>query len=89
VIIINHHESPCLYNLFFLHQTLAEYYQARLKVSWLKDTDKAGRELKSAVSNLERGIAWAAGEIEDKNVRVIEESRNLGERLAKGAQWTP
>ena len=71
------------------HKSLAEYYHARLKASWLrKDTDRAGRELKTAVSNLEKGVSWADRQIEADTAKVIGESRDLAERLYRKAQWT-
>ena len=71
------------------HQALAEYYHARLKNSWLKkDTERAAKELNSTASNLERGISWAGGAVEEKTKKVITEARSLGKRLAKKAQWS-
>jgi hypothetical protein len=71
------------------HNALAEYYHERLKQSWLrKDTEEAGRELKSAVSNLEHGIGWAGGEIEEKTEKVIKKSREIAEKMAQKSEWT-
>ena len=64
------------------HQSLSEYYNERLGNSWLKrDTDNAGRELKSAVSNLEHSLSWAGNETKQKTKTVINDARSLGERL--------
>ena len=70
------------------HQALAEYYHARLKDSWLKkDTEMAGRELRSALSNLEHSISWYGGEAEEKAAKVIKELRELVESLTKKSEW--
>jgi hypothetical protein len=71
------------------HKALAEYYHARLKASWLKrDTDKAGRELKSEASNIERALSWAGSAVEEETLQVLSEARSLGEKLAEKADWT-
>ena len=70
------------------HQSLAEYYHARLKDSWLKkDTEMAGRELRSALSNLARSISWYGAEAEEKAATVIKELGELEERLAQKSEW--
>ncbi len=70
------------------HQALAEYYHARLKDSWLKkDIEMVRKELKSALSNLERSISWYGGEVEEKTTKVIKELRALEERLAQKSEW--
>jgi hypothetical protein len=66
------------------HQALAEYYHERLKESWLKkDTDKASRELRAALANLERSIMWYGAEVEEKVAVIIKELRALGERVVQ------
>jgi serine protease Do len=64
---------------------LARYYHAMASESWAKkEASQAGRYLTAAATHLENGLISAGQRLEEKSKKVIQEAKDVGEKLEKG-----
>lgn len=68
---------------------LALAHRRKAAESWArKEYNKAGYELKAAAHGLENGARWVGKETQAGTSAVVAGTRELGDKLASGANWT-
>ncbi len=66
---------------------LAKYYHEAASESYAKkEYKKAGAELKASAEHLKSGMSWAGHKVEKGTESVLQESRNLGDKMITGTK---
>jgi hypothetical protein len=71
------------------HHALAQYFREEAVKSYAaKEYGKAGNEITSSAESLRNGFTWMKTKIDKGTNAAISESRRLGDKMVKGADWT-
>ena len=70
------------------HQALAQHHYLKASESWAKkETQKAGHEMKAAMTHVENALAWSGHKIEAGWDATVNGIREVSAKMIKGPGW--